>query len=349
MVIPAGSDVVVRGGVGIVGWLVVGALLGSTLFTWRLVADAVTNGFTLPVGASLLFVVGAGAPGVLFLRSVLRAGVRWRIAITEGALEYRSGRVRTTLAWRDIESVAYGYEDAGGFPLWQVWTIRRTTGDVNEVLYPAGVRRRPSRVRATLGRAAPHVRVTGSWRDPVRASGRGPVVESVGHAPILPEFPTVIRGRYGIVFVIGVLAAGAFGLLAVACLGLSLWPPDDEPALWPGAFVLAATGAVLCGASPLRIIRCGRRVHLWATLDEIGFRTADTDCAGRSTWEHVVAVEYDKDDARGVVYTHRWTVSFDDRPPVTVRYPAGASVRPMRFRSLVRNVAPGVRVTGGWW
>ncbi|KXP01354.1 hypothetical protein [Tsukamurella pseudospumae] len=159
----------------------------------------------------------------------------------------------------------------------------------------------------------------------------------------------MVRGRYGIVLVIGVLAAVAFGLLAVICLGLSIAPPEEEPALWPGVFVLGVTGAVLCAALPLRIIRSGRSVHLWATLDEIGFRTTDTDRPGRSTWDHVVAVEYDKDDARGLVYTHRWTISFDDRPPVTVRYPAGASVRPMRFRGLVRNVAPGVRVSGGWW
>ncbi|KXP09394.1 hypothetical protein AXK57_10875 [Tsukamurella pulmonis] len=349
MVRSAGSHVVVRGGIGVVGWLAVGALLGCVLFTWRLVSDAVASGFTLPACVSLLLVAGGGARCVLFLRSVLRAGIQWRIAITDDALEYRQGRVQTTLAWHDVESVSYGYEDAGGFPLWHVWTIRRSAGEVDEVRSPAGVRHRPSRVRAAIGRAAPHVQVAGSWRDPVRASGRGPVVESVGRAPEPPKFPTVVRGRYGIMLVIGVLAAVAFGLLAVICLGLSIWPPDDEPALWPGAVIAAASGAVLCAALPVRIIRCGRRIHLWATLEEIGFRTADTDRPGRSTWEHVVAVEYDKDDARGVVYTHRWTISFDDRPPVTVRYPAGASVRPMRFRGLVRDVAPAVRVTGGWW
>ncbi|MBS4104299.1 hypothetical protein [Tsukamurella paurometabola] len=175
------------------------------------------------------------------------------------------------------------------------------------------------------------------------------MMEAGGHAPPPPGRPTVVRGRYGLVLLIAAAAAVLFGLLAVACLALSIAPPDDDPALWPGAFILAVTGAVLCAALPLRILRCGRRIHLWASLDEIGFRTTDRERPGRATWDQVVALEYAKQDARGVVYTHVWTIRFDDRPPVTVRYPAGASVRPWYFRHLVRRLAPHVQVSGGWW
>ena len=342
--------IAVRSGLGRLGGLAVGTFLGCVALTAMVISHVATDGVTLAAAVSLLFTGGAGVRCVMVVRRIGRAGLRRRLAVSADGLEFRPvDSAALVVAWDLIDEVGFSYEDVGGFPLWHVWTVRRRTGEVDVVRYPAGLRARPSQVRAAIRCAAPMVQVTGSWRDPAWPPNVHGVMEGAGRAPEPPSHPTVVRGRYGLALLVAAAAALFFVLLAAVCLVLSIAPPDDDPALWPGVVVLSVTASLLCAALPLRIIRSGRRIHLWASLDEIGFRTADFERPGRAAWGRVVAVEYAKEDARGIVYTHIWTIRFDDRPPVTVRYPAGASVRPRYFRHLVRRLAPHVQVSGGWW
>lgn len=340
-----------RGGLGLVGAAALVAGSFAIMLVVAVVAGMIEYGVTVPGIASLILVAGAGIGRCgFFLWSVWRSGLGVRMVVDAAGITCRTvdGEAETA-PWREVVAVDYGYEDGSGLPRWHHWTIRKRDGSSLLVRYPVGMRVRPGRVRRAIHAAAPTIPVNGDWRDPVVSRGHAPPVESAGHAPAPRYGATVVRGRFGVFFAIGVLGAVSSLFLAVAAFGLTMDPSAEPHGLWPGVLVLAAAGVVLCTALPLRIIRCGRRVHLWASLDELGYRTRFSGDPGIATWDHVIAVQYENEDVRGFVYTHRWRIEFDDRPAVTVQYPAGASVRPWYFRNLLRRLAPHVQVTGGWW
>lgn len=155
------------------------------------------------------------------------------------------------------------------------------------------------------------------------------------------DLPTIaVRSGLGS---LGGLAVGSFlGCAALTAMVISHVATDGVTLAAAASLLFTGGAGVRCVMVVRKIGRAGLRRRLAVSADVL-------ERPGRAAWGRVVAVEYAKEDARGIVYTHIWTIRFDDRPPVTVRYPAGAPVRPRYYRHLVRRLAPHVQVSGGWW
>ncbi|MDP0397366.1 hypothetical protein [Tsukamurella strandjordii] len=343
--------VTVRGGIGWFGALAVLTIGGCVTLAAILIGQIAAYGATFPAFLSLFIVVLAPAARPLpFLWRIGRRGIGRRLRLTPETVELRTvGGETRTVPWSSVSRIDYGYDDGGGLPVWHLWTFHLRGEPAVQVTYPIGVPQRPTHVRRAIATFAPAVTVHGSWREPEPQPGHAIAPESAGTTPAPPTSALVVRSRFGALFLLGVVGSVASLLLFITGLSLALNPPADTWDLWAAVVVIAFAGVFACAALSLRIVRAGRRPHMWLTAHEIGFRTADTEREGRAPLETLSRVQYENDDARGFVYTHRWILTFTDRPPVTIVYPAGASPQPWRIRRALRRLATGVEVSGGWW
>lgn len=178
-----------------------------------------------------------------------------------------------------------------------------------------------------------------------------------------PEAPDdvvlAVRNPLGLVF--WLCAAVAAGVLAVTAFGVvrfvrraiqhgGLDRPDTTGLAAVGVTVIVAMALVgmvsVAVAIPMRIIRSYGCTHFWLSHEGIGYPPPSEEDSGFRRWDTVTAVTHSSRDARGVVYSHVWTIrTANPRSQYTVVYPAGAVPRPRAIRRAIRDLSPDVEVT----
>lgn len=168
-----------------------------------------------------------------------------------------------------------------------------------------------------------------------------------------------VRHPLGLVFwlfaalaavVLALMASGVAGFVRRAIQHGGLDRSDTTGLAAVGVTVVAAMALVgmvsMAVAIPARIIGSYGRTHLWLSREGIGYATTSDDDPGFRPWDSVTAVSYSSRDARGVVYSHVWTIrTSNPRLHISVVYPAGAVPRPRTIRQAIRDVAPAVQVS----
>ncbi len=184
--------------------------------------------------------------------------------------------------------------------------------------------------------------------------------EPKGEPPEVPDTSVLeVRNPLGLVFWISAAAAAA--VLAVTASGVchfvrravqhgGLDKADTTGLAAVGLTVVTAMALVgmvsVALAIPTRIIRSYGRTHFWLSHTGIGYPPPSGNDPGFRRWDTVTAVTHSSRDARGVVYTHVWTIrTTNPRSQITVVYPAGAVPRPRTIRQAIRDLAPAVEVT----
>ncbi|OBI64323.1 hypothetical protein A5667_29060 [Mycolicibacterium fortuitum] len=163
----------------------------------------------------------------------------------------------------------------------------------------------------------------------------------------------------GLVFwIFATVAALVLAVTASGLCRLVLRAVEDGGLDRPGTTGLAAVGVTavavmalvgmvaVAAAVPVRIIRSYGRTHFWLSPEGIGYPPSTEEDPGFRRWDGVTAITHSSRDARGVVYSHVWTIrTTNPRSNVTVVYPAGGVPRPREIRQAVRDLAPTVEVT----
>lgn len=182
--------------------------------------------------------------------------------------------------------------------------------------------------------------------------------EPMGEPPEAPP-DTVLEVRNPLGLVFWLFTAVAAVVLAVTASGVGrfvqramqhgLDRPGTTGFAAVGITVIAAMALVglvsMAVAIPVRTFRSYGRTHFWLSHAGIGYPPSSEDDPGFRHWDSVTAVTHSSRDARGVVYTHVWTIRMGDpRSHVTVMYPAGAVPGPRAIRDAVRHLAPAVEV-----
>lgn len=165
--------------------------------------------------------------------------------------------------------------------------------------------------------------------------------------------PLQVRSRLGVVFWLMVaLTAAAVWLVCAVLVKLAEKTPQQRVEDL-GSSGLAAVGSTILMigsvslvvlvsvALPVRIMRWRNRIHLYLTSDGIGWTPAGEDDPGYVEWRRVRSVVHSSRDVRGIVYTHRWRIEYDeDLCWKTIEYPAGATPRPRYIRKRIGELAP---------
>ncbi|MEV0670272.1 hypothetical protein [Mycobacterium sp. NPDC050441] len=184
--------------------------------------------------------------------------------------------------------------------------------------------------------------------------------EPKGEPPEAPD-DTVLEVRSPLGPVFWVFATVAAVVLAVTASGVGRFirrAIQHGGLDRPGTTGLAAVGMTVVSAMalvgmvsvavaiPIRTIRSYGRTHFWLSHEGIGYPPPSEDDPGFRRWDGVTAVTHSSRDARGVVYTHVWTIrTTNPRLHTTVVYPAGAAPRPRMIRQAIRDLAPAVEVS----